>query len=444
MKNLSIISIIVATAAILFNSCGEEASGPGDGGPYGPNTVICDIEYNEGVEVFSGDKKDALIKIDTIKVPAIDPISGEETEENNYNFTFSDLSVEDVPEVGEVLIIEGMFLTKVKSKSADASGVYVETEPATLKDAIKNGEISWDITPEIEAAEVVKVGDKNVKPTPLGDGYEYEFEWLDRKYTIWMDPKGTSPNGLPEIQVNFICEKIDSDNGRVTGTFGAKGTTRLPRQTSKIVYKNSELDEFESESRALRSELTIEYVAEMSFGGTQVMTFPNLTVRVPLQSFTAVPLPFPMYVNLGLGFMTTVNMPAVDAFATAKVKLILDSDTGFDYDAGITANAKLNDHDLGKANWAIGEMSLAPTPLEVRWDVSCPRAGIEIAGSELAWTAAVFSVRSKLIVPSLCKASLYQVRLDGGYSLGILGYEIAGNEGSISEVSREEKSPECP
>jgi hypothetical protein len=444
------IKSLLAPAFLLLSfiliSCGEDSSGPNDNRHFGDNSFTYEVEYSDDTYIVTKDKKNTLSKVDTIKVGETDPVSGEDIQVNHYRFTFDDTALADQFHNGSKIIIHGDYMAKVKSVSTNGSQVIVDTEPATLKEVIKNGTIEWDITPEIRQIETIEVEGKKIKANKmLDDGYEYEFEWLDRKYKLWMNPKGTSASGLPELQVNLTCQKIDKDNGRVTATLGAKGITRLPRQSTKIEISDNEMTTMNTGNKSLRSELTLEYVAEMTFGGTQVLTMPNIMLKIPVSSLTTLPVPIPMYITVGVGFATTINMPVVSSFATAKVKLILDSDTGFEYEGPtVNASAKINDYDLGKAAWEIGAISLAPTPLEVRFDVSCPRVGLQLCDKEFAWVSGVFSCRNKLIVPSLCKAALYQVRIDGGYSFSILGYEIAEKSGAITEVSREEKSPECP
>jgi len=448
MTNLK--KLLWATCFALFslltiNSCSEDSTKPNNIIVFGENMVSYDVEYSDHTFVLSENRKKSLIRVDTNKVTEIDPNTGDEITVKYFDFTFDDVSLADSLENGGIIIIHGDYMSKIKNISKSGGTLKVETEPATLKEAVKNGKIEWHITPDLGLIDKIEINGKDVKANrTLDDGYEYEFEWLDRKYKIWMNPKGTSANGLPELQVNLTCQKIDSDNGRVTATLGAKGTTRLPRQNTLIEIKDNDMTTMNTSNKSLRSELTLEYVAEMTFGGTQVITLPNITLKIPVQSLTAVPIPIPMYINVGVAFSTTINMPVVTSFATAKVKLILDSDTGFEYEGPtVNASAKINEYDLGEAAWDIGAITLAPTPLEVRYDISCPRVGIELAGQEFAWLAGVFSCRNKLIVPSLCKAALYQVRIDGGYSFSVLGYSLAENSGAITEVSRQETSPEC-
>jgi len=434
-----IVSWTCACLALLAAGCGDD-----QGRSFGENSFTYEVEYTQGTFILPKDSLPLLTNVETTPVVSTDPATGAEVTVDHHTFTFADPGLADEMEPGHCLVIYGSYMTRVLSKKVDGDKLIVETEPALLTDVVRNGRIAWDLTPEISGMELVSPDGNAVKGDNIGNGFEYKFDWQDRKYTVWMKPEGTSEEGLPEIQVNVTCQKIDPTNGNVTATFGAKGTTRLPRQATQIGITDGQMTEFQTGSSALRSELTFEYVATMSLGGTQAISFPGLTLRIPLESLTGMPMPLPIFVNLGLGFVTTANLPEVTSFASAKVKLILDSDTGFDYKGPvIEAKAKIHEYKIGTANWEIGNMAILPSPLEIRFDLSCPRVGIEIAGSEIAWMAGVFSVRSQLLVPSLCKASLYQVRLDGGYSLSLLGLPIAEDKGAITEVSRTESTPEC-
>lgn len=439
-----LVVLVLGVLCPLCFGCGEEPVQV-----FGENSFTYQVEYTPGTVILKKEQLPLIVKDEKTAVSTTDPVTKEQVTIDHHTFTLSDIQLASSLKAGTILIVHGRYLTRVKTVKTQGTQLVVETEPAKLTDAVKNGTIQWDITPDIHKMQTISVSGQPIKAVrralgPDGSGYEYKYDWLDRKYTIWMNPHGTSENGLPEIQVNFIVQKVDKDNGKVTGTFGAKGITRLPRQATTIGIQNSTVTTFTSKSSALRSELTFEYVAKMSLGGTQDISFPKLTLSIPIQSLTSLPVPLPLNINLGLAFSTTVNMPEVTSWASAKLKLILDSDTGFEYKGPkIEANAKIHGYELGTSDWEIGMLSITPSPLEVRFDVACPRMGLDLAGTELAWMAGVFSVRSKLLVPSLCKASFHQVRLDGGYSLSFLGLPIAEKTGAITEVSRTESSPEC-
>jgi hypothetical protein len=105
---------------------------------------------------------------------------------------------------------------------------------------------------------------------------------------------------------------------------------------------------------------------------------------------------------------------------------------------------KINNEDIGSLSWEVGDMSLAPVPLEMSWHLWVPRVGIEILGQEVAWVSGVYRLESKLMVPSLCKASIAQIRLDGGYKLSVFDYMLA--EGTQTFWSKEviSKNQNCP
>ncbi len=420
-------------------SCGEDnPSTPGDGGPYPDDNVVCDIEYRDDAMIV---ESSALLTCDTVN-----PESA--FDEKIINLTVDKELFGPPPMAGDVFFIKGYGTRKVISVDDHGSFMIIESEFAALTEAVKNANISWDFTPVIEEPGIINVEGVDHRPVRIStEGYEYSFEWGNNKYTLWFNPKGTSENGLPEMQVNFIVEnKIDAD-GKVTATYGAKGTTRLPHISADIDIQDSELTGFTTNNSGYHSEFTLEYIATFSPGseGTQILTMPNITLKVPLQSLTAIPIPIPIYINFGLGFQTYLNLPQVQAFCNAKVKMIMDSKTGFEFKGpSVGFNYKVGKKDLGDCTFEVGDLSLCPTGIEMKWEVLCPRIALNVMGQEVCWIAPIFGSRTKLIVPSLCKAQMTQVRLEGGYGFKIFGNSIAEGKKVFFNADKTYKSPECP
>ncbi len=422
-------AIIAATLVILtIISCSDDPASPAPTNYSGENKVTYNVEYNENCIILSGTQKDALIKVDST------------------SFTFDkDMLTEDLSP-GKCFIISGEYMRKVTGVMEIGNRVYVETEDAKLTDVVKNGTISWDFIPDFKIPATIEIGGKKIRGNKVqDDGYEFSYELDNWKYTLWFKPNGTAANGLPEILVNFTVENSAVAGGKITAMFGAKGTTRLPRNSASINIQNSTLSGFSSGNKGMRSQLTLEYQAVFSEGGGQaILSFPEITFKVPLQSLTAIPIPIPIDINFGLLFNTILNVPSVTAMASGKCQLTLDADNGFQF-SGPTLDTKftLNDDELKGMGWEVGDMSLSPAPVEVRHELSSPRVSVEIAGNEILWGALVFGTRSKLIIPSLCKAALDQVRIEGGYTMGMFGLTIAEDSKLFWEKSIEYRTKEC-
>lgn len=438
--SIRLLTTLIISLLLFTTNCGEESTGPSDGGPYGPDEVVYDVEYTDNTVVYDSLKKSALVFIDTNIVD----------EENRWHdeltYVYNSGSLGESPAPGQVIIFEGENVRKVVDVRNEGADVVIKTEPAILTDVIKNGNISWDVTPQIELTKTAEVDGKKVTPQKVTTGYEYKFSWGNNDYTIWVDPKGTSQSGLPELQVNFIVENKAGEDQSVTATFGAKGAVRLPRQSTSIDIQDESVSNFTSDNSGSHCELTLEFVATWSpSGGTYILQMPHIMMKIPVQSFTAIPIPIPMFIEIGLGFHTYINLPSVEAFANAKTKLTLDSKSGFQYSGiSVDTKAKAGSHELGEPIWAIGDLSLAPVGVELRHDVSVPRVAINILGQEVAWASSVLSSRTKLIVPSLCKAQMCQVRIEGGYKFEVLGNAIAEKTVLFWSKEKTYKTPECP
>ncbi len=422
---------LLSLTLLILISCSDE--GPVVPDYSGPEEIVYNVEYHDNTEIISGQKKNALIEYDTTDISW---------------FRFNSAEFGEAPGIGSVIVVEGTAFGKVKDVRNEGSIIVIETESAALTDVIKNGTISWDFMPDLsDMGDYAYVCGKKVRAEILNDGYEYKFVWGTNQYTIWMNPKGKSPEGVPQLEVNITMQNLEAKDGKLCGVYGAKGITTLPRQSAKIEIAEGELNEYSTQNKGMKSELTLEYVAQLSpKGGKFKIDFPNLTLKVPLQSLTAIPVPIPIYITFGLGFYAYINVPSVTASASAKVKLIMDSNAGFEFQGpSVDFTYKVNEKKVGEIqNWTIGDLSISPVPVEIRYDVSIPRVGLQIMNQEAAWIACTARSESKLIVPSLCKAALCQVRLDAGYQLDILGQTLAKDSYNFFELHREIKGPNCP
>ncbi len=290
------------------------------------------------------------------------------------------------------------------------------------------------------------IDDKELYYDHIQNEFTFEYEFYHSKYKIWFKKKGESPSGLLELQVNFSIETVDGAGGKVTAIFGAKGLLRIPHQSAEIKIENNSLTKFETNNKVLLCNLTLEYVCQFSpGGGTTTIEFPNLTMKIPVQALTSLPIPIPIYINIGLGFNTYLNLPSLTSWASAKVNMQYNSQSGFKITGpSVELGAKVNNQEIGDVIWEVGDMSLAPVGVEVRHDVFVPRIAIEMIGQEIAWFSGVMSSRSKLIVPSLCKAQLAQIRIDGGVRLSLFNLDLYDKSEVIWETSRMIKTKECP
>lgn len=415
---------------VSFSGCKKDSpTEPVVPGPIA-DKVTYEVEYSATTRVFSGTKKEALEGVDS----------------TGTIFTFNAQKLGEVPNAGDIIIVHGLYMRKVISVNNTGSQLIITTEDATLTEAIKNGKLEWQYTPKVSQITNIMVGGKEIQlKKTLASGFTYEFDLGNWHYVIWMNPNGQSATGQAELQVNFAVTNHAIAGGKITATLGAKGSMRLPQQAANINISNNALSGFKCNNSSMRSELTLEYAAAFSEGGGQaILELPSITMRVPLEAIAGIPIPLPIFITFGISFNTIINLPSVTANAFGKCKLVLDSNTGFEFTGtGFDTEYKLNDQDVGELNWEVGDLSLMPAPLEVRHELSAPKVGLEIAGSEVLWASCVYGTRSTLMVPSLCKAAMDQVRIDYGYNIGALGISLAQGGSNLWHVTKEYYSPEC-
>lgn len=427
LKNLQItisILLILLPLIVTLQSCGEKSIGPVQ---YGPNTSEYQVEYNDNVIIL--DKK-AFIEVDS----------------TGNLFQIAESYVSSELKRGDIIVIHGITGRKVINSQKTGDRFIVETEEVKLTEIIRNCNIKWDFTPKLTPTSKILLDGKQAELTKVtGDGFEFKYTLGNWDYTINMNPKGLSEEGLQEIQVSLICENKDAADGKVTAVLSAKGVTRLPRQSGEINIQNNTLNSFGTNNKGLSSKLTFEGQAYFSAGGgNAILTLPPIILRVPLEVITGILSPVPIFIDFGLNLGATVNVPSVTGGASFKLELFMDSNAGFKYKAGPELTGNVNKQDLKSLWWDIYDNTLSPAPVEVRYDVSCPRIGVNILGHEVIWIASVFRIHSIFLVPSLCKATMAQIRLDAGYNLGFGGLTIAEDSKTFFEKDIVWKTSDCP
>jgi len=411
MKSFTSRILLLLFGLFFILSCGDNSTTPSGTSYAGENKVSYEAEYYDNVIIITDAQKDAYISRDT-----------------NNVYTFDAVKLSKTPVAGSIIVIPQLTARKITNVVQQGNHLVCETEPAKLTEIIKNGKISWDVLPpKLDSLNKIFINDKAVKGKLLEDGYEFNFDLDCWHYKIWLNPKGTSENGLPELQCNLIVTNTDGAGGKLTAMLGAKGTTRFPRQNGNIEIQNGKMTSFKKEDKGLRSELTFQYEAVFSRGGgTAILEFPRIAMRFPIQTLTGLPIPLPIMFDIGFSFGTEIEIPSVTAGASGEVKLILDANTGFEF-KGPTLEPfyKINDNKLQDLLWNIGDNTITPAPVHLKHTLLCPRIAVEFAEIEIAWTALAYRIENSFYVPGLNKTAMAQIRMDGGYQLELMGLSLA-------------------
>lgn len=423
IKNIILVLIIIAVAM----SCSDDKSANPDGAT--TITPVYNVEYKENTVILKDDNDDLIRNLDTA----------------SSTYTFDGSKFAEDPIVGGVILVEGKLLRKVKSVKRNGGDLVVETEDAALTDAIENGEIAWDVTPEWNNATSLKFDGVTVMTLPanLSEKIEHTISYGGVEHKIEIEPKLVDGK-VSSCAFSFIMAK--KIGGKATAAFTAKGTVTLPSQSTLIKIKEGKLEEFKSFNKGIKADLDLSLSAAGSSSGEHSLELPGVALSIPIR-FIPTPsgpifLPIPVSIDIGIQFVTKMTVPDASSSATASSKLSLTADGEFEY-TGIGVHTGGN---FGKDQITDGEFDAAASlglPIDVQFGVAFPRIGLNIAGQELAYIHTGFTTGSSLNWGPVCKSGYVKMIVEGGYELKVLGQTIAEQKKVFAERKREAKSEGC-
>lgn len=376
-----------------------------------PITPTYDVKYTDDTLIINDDDGGAILDIDK--------------EKQIYTFDTSRFST--TPIAGNVIVVEGKYMRKVTSTSIKNGNLIVKTEDATLTDVIQDGTIAWDVTPEWSSVESIKLN--GAKVLDLSQHSQRRIETvisnggIDHK--IIIDPI-MKDGKISSCSFEFIMVK--KIGGKAKSSFSAKGTITLPNQQTRISITKGKLESFKAENRGIAADLELSLAAAGDQSGSHSFKLPEIALSVPIRFIPTpsgpIPLPVPVSIDIGIQFVTQINIPDAKSSATAKSRISITADSGFQYE-GTTVNTTAT---LGKSDISGGEFdsaSLIGSLVDIQFGVAFPRIGLNIAGQEMAYVHTGFTTGSSLTWGPVCKSGYTKVSVEGGYALKVLGQTLS-------------------
>lgn len=419
-----VLFVVIISFAI---SCSDDKATNPDGDT--TITPAYNVEYNDNTVILKDENDNLIFNLDTAT--------------NTYTFDGSQFGKD--PVAGEVILVEGKLLRKVKSVSRNGGDLVVETEDAALTDAIQNGEIAWDVTPEWNNATSLKFDGVTVMtlPTEFTEKIEHTISYGGIDHKIEIEPKLVNGK-INSCNFTFVMSK--KIGGKATAAFTAKGSVTLPSQSTLIKIKEGKLENFKSFNKGISADLELSLSAAGSASGEHSIELPGIALSIPIRFIPTpsgpIPLPIPVSIDIGIQFVTKMTVPDAASSATASAKCSLTADGEFEYH-GTSVSTKGK---FGKNDITDGEFDAAANigmPIDVQFGVAFPRVGLNIAGQELAYIHTGFTTGSSLIWGPVCKQGYVKMIVEGGYELKVLGQTLAEKKHVFAEKKREAKGENC-
>ncbi|MEA1877419.1 MAG: hypothetical protein U9N86_11190 [Bacteroidota bacterium] len=399
MKTLKTLLLLIAVALLFLPACEKYNDGDGYNDTPKDDLFVFDVDWVQGTVYFDEDALSDLEKVDTA----------------DFRYYFDESNVEaSALTAGDVLVIHGLALRKVTSISNNGDQIVVETEYASLNEAISDGTVSWDygvnFTSDLQP-EMSIDGQIHQFKRSTGDSFTLSTKIGSFDYKITMVFKGNKAEVTQEI------EKSVGDDVKVK--FACEGVIEQFRTSNKIVYKNSELAEYEYDNKGLKGELTVSLTAAGSGQDKISFEFPTTLISFPFMVG-----PIPVKVNVKVFFVAEAFVPP-EGSAQVSAKFTYNSGTGVKYSLGgdVQANGDEGSYSIKKKKAQTG----AASAIGINFGLGFPRLEVGIFGSLLVpWVHTAFLVGGDFTFTPACQQAKAAYIGACGYDFGILGYEKKG------------------
>ena len=350
-------------------------------------------------------------------------------------YTLKKEAFQSQPKAGEVILIPGELMRKVKSVRSSGNNYVVETEDAALTEVIKNGSIAFDISPEWAEASSLRIGGREV----LQEGQRLSVSPIEFQITSGgIDHKIIITPKLENGKINSCSFKFEMSKGSSTA-FVAEGTATLPGQQARIVIENGKLKDFNANNKSLKADFSVRMATAGGNSGEHSLKLPEMAISFPIRFIPSpagpIPNPIPMTVDVGVQFVSQMTIPDSRSSATARSKVSFDANAGFEYKGSdISTDGNLNQSEI--TDGTFDSAAHIGMPIDLQFGLAFPRVSLKIAGQEVAFVHVGYTTGSKLKWGPLCKSGYSKVIVEGGYELKVLGQTLSASRKTFAEMEK--------
>ncbi len=389
------------------------------------------LEFKDEAIIFDEKTPNPVIAIDTA----------------SQIYTFKSEAFDTKPKAGQTILVAGEIMRKVVSVQ-EKSGVYeIQTTDAALTDIIRNGELSWEITPEWDQISGIAIdGQPDISFENLRRRGPIKVSYTQGNIEHTMEIEPTLENGKINA-CRFAFTMAQLVDGKPAMAFTAEGTVKLPTQKTNITVKDGKLQDFKADNKGMTADVKLSINSAGGQSGAHSLKLPNVALKIPIRYIPTpsgpVPLPIPVDIEIGIQFVTQLSVTNPMSSAQSSSEVSLSADAGFEYKgtsvetSGSIANENFKSGTFDSASY-IG------FPVDIQFGVAFPRVSLNIAGQEVAYVHTGFTTGSSLSWGPLCKKGYVKMLVEGGYELKALGVTLLSDKKTFVERTREAKGEGCP
>lgn len=376
---------------------------------------------------------------------------------------------------GSVLWISGLALRRVSTVEERGSTLVVDTEFASLDEAISDGTVGWDadlgftssyaseqfdrvaaeesvlgssnslgVSPASSAVALADVAVTNRAGEVVGrptfqrmqngedqEVLQLEFTQGTTDYVFGLTPMGD--------EIRLKAEMTSPSGSEANLRFTGIGTAKAVRATGQVEYGDGELTAMDVEANQLEGEIEIDIAAAGS----------------GVEEETEIPLPggfmfrhifmvgaIPITVTTSIELKAKINVVS-NASATATSRFSFGGDTGFVYDGTeVVPEATIGTLKIDPESADSG--AYFGQPVHAGFGVVFPRVSISVFDQLLIpYVKVGMALNTSLSWGPVCKRSYIQLIVQAGYDLTILGVNLAAHETTLAEETTEGDQEGC-
>jgi len=405
--------LISALVVLFFNTCQKDDPAPN---PTADNSSVYNVTLTDNTVFIDSLLVESLVRIDTA--------------DHVYYFEGSDPKIANL-KVNDILLIYGVALRKVTAISHNGDETRVETGYATLNQAIRDGEISWnkEINFKDGVRPVVLMNGENIvsKSTSAND-FEFEFSYGAFSYRI----KFVFTEAKADVEFEITKDLVKP----ITAKFLATGSIQNFSSSTEMVFANSKLTKFGQKNSDITGDLTLNLTVAGSGRDDIAFDFPVVLLKYPMMVG-----PIPVVINLKVLFVINCVVP-VDGSSQVEVKFDYKSTTGFKYDGTtVSADASMGDQSMNKNIAQTG----AASAIGVNFGLAFPRIEIGAFGEVLVpWIQTAFLIGGDYTFTPACQQAKSQFIGACGIDLSLAGFGYNAKKTLWQEEKVLLKSGDCP
>jgi len=380
--------------------------------------TFLDVEWGTDVTLVDSDQMDALSDYDW----------------QNQTYTFDGDAVGSAGlelEAGRLLMMAGLALRRIESVDRSGGTVTVQTSPASLDEAIEDGEMGMDYETEFNEEmfrqSTMQFREMNVQDGTVTIGQPLDIEAESVSVSIEEDSatyEATVQNYTYKMefslegdrfQTAFNVVKEGSDGATIR--YGISGHVDSPKHRLRAEYDGGELSSYSYKSQGLSGELTLSIAAAGSGNDDTSFPLPSPIFEYPVLIGGVIPA------TIEFGALLAIQAQVPDA-SEASVQIDntfeFGSDIGFALeDQTMTANS-----DVGSISLNDGSADLAAnfTSVEASMSLGFPRIGVSVLnGTAAARLQTISTLKGELTFSPICQKADLSLAAEGAYDVSILG-----------------------